>query len=58
MVGQVASAVIVALYFRPGFGTVLGMNRAPALPLTPEHRATLERWLRAGTTAHEVPSCF
>ena len=30
------------------------MNRAPALPLTPEHRATLERWLRAGTTAQRV----
>ena len=30
------------------------MNRAPALPLTPAHRATLERWLRAGTTAQRV----
>ena len=30
------------------------MNRAPALPLTPEPRATLERWLRAGTTAQRV----
>ena len=33
---------------------MLAINRAPALPLTPEHRATLERWLRAGTTAQRV----
>ena len=30
------------------------MNRVPALPMTTEQRATLEHWIRAGTTAQRV----
>ena len=30
------------------------MNRTPALPMTPEQRATLHGWIRAGTTAQRV----